>query len=107
MRGGGQLTRKYINDASKLTAAFVLYDVDIRISNICLGNNLFFFITLLYCYFVTTVFKILLNPIQDKGGGCGGKKVPPTCFSHVTSTNVRINPKNILTFSFNLFPTLV
>ena len=45
-----------------------------------------------------------LNPIQDRGGG---KKAPPTSFSLVASTNVGINPKNFLTFSFNPFATLV
>ena len=30
-----------------------------------------------------------------------GKKVPPTSFSPVTSTNVGISPQNFLTFSFN------
>ena len=49
-----------------------------------------------------------LNPIQDRGGGGGGgKKAPPTSFSLVASTNVGINPKNFLTFSFNPFATLV
>ena len=38
----------------------------------------------------------------------GGKERPaPTSFSPVTSTNVEISPKNILTFSFNPFATLV
>ena len=40
-----------------------------------------------------------LNPIQDGEG----QKAPPTSFSPVTSTNVRISPKNFLTFSFNPF----
>ena len=31
--------------------------------------------------------------------GGGGKKAPPTSFSPVTSTNVRISPQNFLTFS--------
>ena len=37
----------------------------------------------------------------------GGKKPPPTSFSSVTSANVRISSQNFLTFSFNLFATLV
>ena len=40
-----------------------------------------------------------LNPIQDGEG----QKAPPTSFSPVTSTNVRISPQNFLTFSFNPF----
>ena len=36
-------------------------------------------------------------------GGGGVKKVPPTNFSPVTSTNVGISPQNFLTFSFNPF----
>ena len=46
------------------------------------------------------------------GGGWGGglaKKPPPraTSFSPVTSTNVGSGPQKCLTFSFNLFATLV
>ena len=39
----------------------------------------------------------------------GGKKPPPppTSFSPVISTNVGFGPKNFLTFSFNLFATLL
>ena len=37
----------------------------------------------------------------------GEQRVPPTSFSPVTSTNVRISPKNFLTFSFNPFATQV
>ena len=36
-----------------------------------------------------------------------GKKAPSTSFSPVTSTNVGFGPQNFLTFSFNLFATLV
>ena len=43
-----------------------------------------------------------LNPIEDEG-----QKGPPTSFSPVTSTNVRIIPQNFLTFCFNSFATLV
>ena len=39
--------------------------------------------------------------------GKGGKKAPLTSFSPVTSTNVEFGPQNFLTFSFNLFATLV
>ena len=35
------------------------------------------------------------------------QKNPPTSFSPVTSTNVGISPKNVLTFIFNPFATLV
>ena len=45
-----------------------------------------------------------LNPIQD---GDKGEKGPPTSFSPVTFTNIGFGPKNFLTFSFNLFATLV
>ena len=47
----------------------------------------------------------IFNPIQDGGGGC--KKAPSTSFSSVTSANVEVSPRNFLTFSFNLFSTLV
>ena len=46
------------------------------------------------------------NPIQD-GCGRGGKKPPPTRFSPVTSTNVRISPQNLLTFNLDPFDRLV
>ena len=43
--------------------------------------------------------------IQDWGGA---KRPPPfTSFLPVTSTNVRISPKNVLDFSFKLFATLL
>ena len=46
---------------------------------------------------------VIFNLIQN-----GGKERPAlTSFSTVTSTNVEISPKNILTFSFNPFATLV
>ena len=37
----------------------------------------------------------------------GGQKVPPTSFSPVASTNVRLSPQKFLTFNFNPFATLV
>ena len=37
----------------------------------------------------------------------GVKKPPPISFSPVTSTNVRISPKNFLNFSYKLFATVV
>ena len=40
------------------------------------------------------------NPIQDGGGGANRP-------SSVTSANVEISPRNLLTFSFNPFATLV
>ena len=46
-----------------------------------------------------------LNPIQDGRGGA--KRPPSTSFSPVTSTNVGFGPQSFLTFSFNLFATLV
>ena len=39
--------------------------------------------------------------------GRAKKSLPPTIFSPVTSTNVRISTQNFLTFNFNPFPTLV
>ena len=51
-----------------------------------------------------------LNPIQDgggRGGGGGDKKATANSFSSVTSANVGISPQNILTFTFNLFTTLL
>ena len=38
-------------------------------------------------------------------GGGRTKSPPPTSFSPLTSTNVRIGLQNFLTFSFNLFAT--
>ena len=54
-------------------------------------------------------FKLLrnFNPIQD---GAVQKALPPlplASFSSVTSRNVEISPQKVLTFSFNLFATLV
>ena len=54
--------------------------------------------------------RYIFNPIQDNrkgGGGQGGQKCTPTSFSSVTSTNIRINRQNFLTFSFNHFDTLL
>ena len=48
-------------------------------------------------------YNLNINPIQDGGD----KKAPPTSFPPVTSTNIRISPQNFLTFSFNLFATLI
>ena len=63
-----------------------------------------------------------LNPIQDGGGDPGGggggggggvgggQKTPPphpTSFFPLTSTNIGISSQNFLTFSFELFVTLV
>ena len=47
---------------------------------------------------------LLVNPFQDDAGG---KQVPPTSFSPVTSTNVGLGPQNFQTFSLNPFATLV
>ena len=56
---------------------------------------------------VLDVLKDLnVNSIQD--GGSGQKGPPfPISFPPTTSTNVRINPQNFLTFSFNLFDRLI
>ena len=54
--------------------------------------------------------RYIFNPIQDNrkgGGGRGVQKCTPTSFSSVTSTNIRINRQNFLTFSFNHFDTLL
>ena len=58
---------------------------------------------------VLSSFIISLNPIQNGGwgGGAGRQKVSSISFSLVTSANVGISPKNILTFIFNPFATLV
>ena len=49
-----------------------------------------------------------VNPIPDnRGEGGGQQKGSPTSFFPVTSTNVEINPKNFLTFSFNPFATVL
>ena len=48
-------------------------------------------------------FGAFFNPVQD-----GGQKArPPTSFSALTSTKVRISPQNFLTFSFDPFERLV
>ena len=48
---------------------------------------------------------VVLNPIQDGGGG-GAKRHSPSIFSPVTSTNVGISPQNFLTSSYNPFAIL-
>ena len=50
------------------------------------------------------IHVIMFSPIQDGGGV---KNAPPTSFSPLASTVVEISPQNLLTFSFNLFATLV
>ena len=55
------------------------------------------------CNIQTGLLSLHINPIQD----VGGQKSPPTSFSPVTSTNVRISAQNVLAFSFNPFATLV
>ena len=47
----------------------------------------------------------MFKPIQE-GRGCK-KPLPPTSFPHVTSTNIRFGPTKFLTFTFNIFATLV
>ena len=53
---------------------------------------------------VSTVFRMKEG---GRGGGGGGKKDLPTNFSPETSTNVGFSPKIFLTFSFNIFATLM
>ena len=48
-----------------------------------------------------------LNPIQDRGWGTKSPPPYPTSFFPLTSTNIGISSKNFLTFSFELFATLV
>ena len=65
-----------------------------------------FIVWLINCWLFISIYNLLVlmtlskssrfNPIQDEGGQKG--------FSPVTSTNVGLN---FLTFSFNLFATLV
>ena len=50
------------------------------------------------------IHVIMFSPVQDGGGV---KNAPPTSFSPVASTIVEISLQNFLTFSFNLFATLV
>ena len=49
---------------------------------------------ILGCIFLVSI----LNPIHDGGRA---KRLPLTSFSPVTSTNVRISPKNFMTLSCN------
>ena len=49
------------------------------------------------------LFLLAFNPTQDRRG----QKESPTNFSRVTSTSIRVSPKNCVTFSFNPFATLV
>ena len=48
------------------------------------------------------MLQVQLNPILYRVG-----KDPPTIFSHETSGNVGISPRNFLNFSFNPFATLL
>ena len=48
-----------------------------------------------------TVFR--MDEGEDGGGEAGGKKVFPTSFSLLTSTNVGVNLQNFLALSFNPF----
>ena len=56
-------------------------------------------------FLINFLVFVVFYPIQDEG--VGGQKDPLTRFSPVTSTNVGFGPQNFLTFSFNLFGTLV
>ena len=49
-------------------------------------------------------FLLVLTLFRMAGGG---QKGPPTSFSPTTSTNVGISSQNFLTFSCNLFATLI
>ena len=43
--------------------------------------------------YLATFTEELFNPLQDgEEGGGGGKKVPATSFSRVTSTNIGFDP---------------
>ena len=44
----------------------------------------------------------MINSMED-----GGERGTPISFSPVTSTKIGINPKNLLTFSFNPLTTMV
>ena len=57
------------------------------------------------------IFVMLFTLFRMRGGR-GRQKAPPpppapTSFSSVTSANIGISPQNMLTFSFNLFATLM
>ena len=41
----------------------------------------------------------IINPIRHGGGVGGVEKRPPTSFSTVTSTNVKLSLQNFLTFN--------
>ena len=56
--------------------------------------------TLIFC--VQSAVKTLPLTVFRMVGE--GAKRHPTCFSSVTSTNVRISPQNFLTFNFNPLP---
>ena len=101
--GGGKLTRRYTNDASKLTAAFVLSESQIYLS-VAICFSLSPYCTVILCLQCS---KFFLTPFRMRGEGVKAKMCPPTSFSHVISANVGISPQNFLTFSFNFFATLV
>ena len=101
--GVGQMTRMYTNDASKLTAAFVLSESQIYLS-VAICFSLSPYCTVILCLQCS---KFFLTPFRMRGEGVKAKMCPPTSFSHVISANVGISPQNFLTFSFNFFATLV
>ena len=58
--------------------------------------------------FCSQILCVVILTLMRMGGVRGRAKMPSyQFFSRVTSTNVRISPQNCLTFSSNLFATLV
>ena len=72
--------------------------------------SILFTILILYCFNIICSIDYTPGVIALTLFRMGGmQKVPPlpTSFSPITSTNVGISPKNLLTFSFIPFPILV
>ena len=61
----------------------------------------------IYIYFLTAMQDRDVNLIQDGGGGGQKETLTQTSFTHLIFKNEVISPKNVLTFSFNPFSTLV
>ena len=97
------MTRRYTNDASKLTAAFVLSESQIYLS-VAICFSLSPYCTVILCLQCS---KFFLTPFRMRGEGVKANMCPLTSFSRVISANVGISPQNFLTFSFNFFAILV